>query len=243
MYNKNTYPERIIPNQTFGGPLAAHLKRYEFVNKLCKDKIVLDAACGVGYGSFYLSETAKEVTGVDISTEAITYAKEHYQKENTRFQAMDVGNLDFPERYFDIICSFETLEHLDNPLEFLAEVKRILKEGGILIISTPQAKRTVIKPENPYHKVEFSRNDFNDALGKYFSEVEILGQRRRQSAVHYWIQKADIFHLRGLLSDSLRRKICHGAATRSWDEAGVEDFIISKEAIGRATELIGVCRK
>lgn len=237
------YPQRIKPLETSGGPLASHLKRYEFAARFCKGKVILDAACGVGYGSGYLADIAKEVVGLDISVEAVSYAQEHYQKENTRFRLMDVCNLDFPERYFDIVCSFETLEHLDNPLKFLTEVKRVLKEGGILIISTPHARRTVIKPENPYHKVEFSRNDFNDALGKYFSEVEILGQRRRQSAVHYWIQKADIFHLRGLLSGSFRRKICHGVATRSWDEAGVEDFIISKEAIGRAIELIGVCRK
>lgn len=243
MDNKNRHPERIIPSQAFGGPLAVHMKRYEFANKFCKDKIVLDAACGVGYGSFYLSKTAKEVTGVDISAEAIAYAKEHYQKENTRFRVMDVCSLDFPERHFDTVCSFETLEHLDNPLEFLAGVKRVLKEDGILIISTPHAKRTVIKPENPYHNVEFSKNDFNGALRKYFREVEILGQRRRQSLIHYWIQKADIFHLRGVLSGSLRRKICHGIATHSWDEASVEDFIISKKAMGRATELIGVCKK
>ena len=243
MDNKNTYPERIIPSQTFGGPLAAHLKRYEFAARFCRGKVVLDAACGVGYGSGYLADIAKEVIGVDISAEAITYAKEHYQKENTRFQAMDVCSFDFPERYFDLVCSFETLEHLDHPLNFLAEVKRVLKEDGILIISTPQAKRIVIKPENPYHKVEFSKNDFNDALGKYFTKVEIFGQRRRQSSAHHWIQKIDIFHLRGLLSNPLRRKICHSVATRSWDEAGLEDFIISNEAVRRATELIGVCRK
>lgn len=243
MDNKNTYPERIIPSETFGGPLAVHLKRYEFAARFCRGKVVLDAACGVGYGSSFLSNTAKEVIGVDISAEAITYAKDHYQKENTRFQMMDAGNLDFPERYFDLVCSFETLEHLDNPLNFLAEVKRVLKEGGIVIISTPQAKKTVSKPGNPYHKVEFSKNDFNNALRKYFTKVEIFGQRRRQSVVHYWIQKTDIFHLRRLLSDSLRRRICHSAATRSWDEAGLEYFIISNKALRRATELIGVCRK
>jgi len=80
-------------------------------------------------------------------------------------------------------------------------------------------------------------------LGKYFSRVEIFGQRRRQSPVHYWIQKIDIFHLRGLLSGALRRGICHSVSTRSWDEVGVEDFIISKEDLNRSTELIGVCGK
>ena len=237
------YPQRIIPQETSGGPLASHIKRYEFAAGFCEGKVVLDAACGVGYGSARLSAVAREVTGVDISAEAVIYAQGHYQKENIHFHAMDVCNLSFPDGYFDIVCSFETLEHLDAPLEFLAQVKRVLKENGILIISTPNAKRTVIKPDNPYHNMEFSMKDFNDTLGKYFSRVEIFGQRRRQSPVHYWIQKIDIFHLRGLLSGALRRGICHSVSTRSWDEVGVEDFIISKEDLNRSTELIGVCGK
>ena len=237
------YPQRIKPLETSGGPLASHLKRYEFAARFCGGKVVLDAACGVGYGSARLASIAREITGVDISAEAVIYAQGHYQKENIHFQAMDVCNLSFPDGYFDIVCSFETLEHLDAPLEFLAQVKRVLKEDGMLIISTPNVKRTVINPANPYHKVEFSREDFNDALRKYFSRVEIFGQRRRQSLAHYWIQKIDVFHLRGLLSRALRRRVCHSVATRSWDEAGLEDFIISKEALSCSTELIGVCRK
>ena len=237
------YPQRIIPLETFGGPLASHIKRYEFAARFCKDKVVLDAACGVGYGSAFLASIVQEVVGVDISPEAITYAKEHYRKENTRFEVMDVRSLNFPDRYFDVVCSFETLEHSDEPLKFLAQIKRVLKEDGMLIISTPNAKRTVINPDNPYHKVEFSRKDFNNILRKHFSRVEIFGQRRRQSLVHYWIQKIDVFHLRGLLSGALRRKICHDLATNSWDEAGIDDFIISKEKMRRATELIGICHK
>ena len=236
------YPQRIIPLETTGGPLTSHIKRYEFAARFCREKVVLDAACGVGYGSSFLASVVREVTGVDVSPEAIAYAKEHYQKENTRFEIMDVCSLNFPDRYFDLVCSFETLEHLNEPLKFLAQIKRVLKEGGVLIISTPNVKRTVINPDNPYHKVEFSRKDFNNILRKHFSRVEIFGQRRRQSPAHYWIQKMDVFHLRGLLSGALRRKVCHGLATNSWDEAGLDDFIISKAMINRAAELIGVCR-
>lgn len=237
------YPQRIRPLETSGGPLASHMKRYQFAAGFCGDKVVLDAACGVGYGSRFLADIAREVAGVDISAEAVSYAQEHYQKENIHFRLMDVCNLEFPSGYFDIACSFETLEHLSQPLKFLAQIRRVLKEDGILIVSTPQVRRTVLKPKNPYHRVEFSRGDFSAALGRYFSRVEILGQRRRQSAAHYWIQKADVFHLRGLLPGLLRRKICHSVATRSWDEAGTEDFIISDKSMAWASELIAVCRK
>jgi glycosyltransferase involved in cell wall biosynthesis/ubiquinone/menaquinone biosynthesis C-methylase UbiE len=242
-YNANIYPERIIlEEETFSGPLAAHLKRYDFAKHFCANKVVLDAACGTGYGSHYLAEFAKEVIGIDISKEAITYAKEHYQRENIQFKAMDVHNLEFPDKYFDAVCSFETLEHLEEPVKFVSEVKRVLKDDGIFIISTPYTKRTTYNPKNPYHKVEFSRKEFEGFLKKYFMNVEIFGQRRLQSIFHYYLQKIDIFHLRAMLSPFVRRKICHAVATQSWDEADLRDFTISKERLKRTTELIGVCK-
>ncbi len=237
----NFYPERIIPNETSGGALATHLKRYEFARQFCKDKVVLDAACGVGYGSNYLADVAGEIIGLDISREAIAYAKEHYQRQNIHFEIADIHKLNFHDGYFDAVCSFETVEHLDNLQIFLAEVRRVLKKGGVFIVSTPQAKKTVSTPKNPYHKTEFSKNDFRDLLNKYFADVQIFGQRRRQSTLHYCLQKIDVFHLRAKLSGLLRKKICHALATHSWDEANLEDFTITKDKIRQVLALIGVC--
>ncbi len=239
---RNLYPERIVPNETSGGALATHLKRYEFVKQFCKDKLVLDAACGAGYGSNYLADSAKVVVGLDISREAIAYAKKYYQRKNTHFETADIHNLNFPGGYFDTVCSFETLEHLDEPLKFIFEIKRVLKENGVFIISTPYAKKTSYTPKNPFHKAEFSPGDLEYLLGKYFKKVEIYGQRRTQSLAHYCLQRIDIFHLRAKLPGLLRKKICHALGSRSWDEAGLEDFTITKDKIKHALALIGVCK-
>jgi len=235
------YSERIIPEETSGGPLASHLKRYDFARQFCMNKTVLDAACGVGYGSYFLSKEAKEISGVDICEEAITYAKLHYQRDNMVFKVMDIHSLDFPDGYFDMACSFETLEHLEKPEDFLAEIRRVLKDEGRLIISTLQARRDKKNPENPYHRAEYSLESFEKLLRKYFARVEFFGQRRKQTFLHYCLQKLDVFHLRALLTARMRRYICHAAATRSWDEAGLEDFVITQERIKQAAELIGVC--
>jgi O-antigen biosynthesis protein len=238
----NNYPERIIPEETIGGPLNSHLKRYDFARQFCQNKVVLDAACGVGYGAHYLSDIAREVRAVDISREAVTYAKKHYAVENLQFEVRDIHNLNFADKYFDVVCAFEVIEHLDKPDKFLSEVKRVLNEGGIFIISTPNAKRTNYTPRNQYHKREFCKADFEGLLKRYFTNVEIFGQIRRQSTLHYCLQKIDIFRFRAMLPGFLRRKICHSVATSPWDEAGLDDFGISKEGLNRAMELIGVCR-
>lgn len=239
----NVYPERIIPEETFGGPLASHLKRYDFAKPFCTNKIVLDAGCGVGYGSCYLAEVAKEVIGVDNSEEAIAYAKEHYQRENIQFRVIDVHKLTFPDRYFEVVCSFETIEHLDNPGGFVLEIKRLLKDDGVFIISTPYVKKTNYNPKDPYHKIEFSSEDFQDLLSKHFMQVEIFGQKRLQSIFHFILQKIDILHLRAILPTFLRQEICHAVGTRSWDEANLEDFLISKERIRQSTQLLGICSR
>jgi glycosyltransferase involved in cell wall biosynthesis/ubiquinone/menaquinone biosynthesis C-methylase UbiE len=236
------YPERIIPEETPSGPLSSHLKRYDFARQFCKDKSVLDAACGVGYGSGYLAEVAREIISVDIAQEAIIYAQKHYQKENIQFRVGDVTSLEFPDKYFDVVCAFETLEHLDKPEEFIAEVRRVLKQEGEFILSVPHVKNTRYTPQNPYHRIEYSQNDLEAILKKYFRTVEIFGQRRKQSLLHYYLQRIDIFHLRALLPNFARRKICHALVTHSWDEVNFGDLVITKKGIRRSTELIGICR-
>jgi glycosyltransferase involved in cell wall biosynthesis/ubiquinone/menaquinone biosynthesis C-methylase UbiE len=238
----SVYPERIIPAETPSGPLSSHLKRYDFARQFCQAKVILDAACGVGYGSNYLAQVAQEVIGVDISQEAITYAQEHYQRENIQFKVSDVTNLEFPDEYFDLVCTFETLEHLAKPEKFIDCVRRLLKPEGEFIFSVPHVKNTRYAPSNPYHYIEFSQKDLETILKKYFKSVEIFGQRRKQSNLHYYLQIIDIFHLRARLPNFARRKICHALVTHSWDEVNLEDIFITKEKISHSSELIGICR-
>lgn len=236
------YSERIIPQESSGGSLSVHLKRYEFAGDFCEGKIVLDAACGVGYGASYLSKVAKKVIGVDICGEAIDYAKRRFREANTHFEIMDIHNLRFPDKYFDIVLAFEALEHFSDIEKFISEAKRVLKEEGIFILSTPNFKKTNISPKNPYHRREFCKKDFESILKRHFVNVKILGQRRLQSIFHHYLQKIDVLHLRAFLPVFARRNICRVLSTSSWDDTDLKDFVISKEGIKSALDLIGVCR-
>ncbi len=234
------YPERIVPEETGPGILAIHLKRYEFARPLCAGADVLDAACGVGYGSAYLAEVAERVVGVDLSMEAIAHARAHYARSNVEFRQGDLLDLDLPDLAFDVVCSFETIEHLPDQDRYLAHVTRVLRPKGVLFVSTPQAAETTLRPANPHHHVEFSRPDFEALLGRFFDSVELYGQRRLQTARHRLVQRLDVFGLRKRLPFLRRASVVLGTAPM--EEVGADGLAIDREDLERANELVAVCR-
>ena len=167
--------ERVVPNDNKTRFLfQEHSLRYLFASQFVKSKTVLDAACGTGYGaSMMLDAGAKKVVGIDNSAEAIEYCKKNYKKDNLEFKTEECEkiNLDVP---FDIVVSFETIEHLKKQSHFVSEVKRILKDDGVFIVSTPN--KETYPAGNPYHFREFTESEFKSFLGKYFSNVTIFYQ-------------------------------------------------------------------
>lgn len=233
-------PERIVPDETEAGIVALHLKRYEFARPYAEGKDVLDAGCGVGYGTAYLAERARRAVGVDLSGEAIDYARRRYGAHNVRYEIGDLLELPFADGSFDVVCSFETIEHLDEPERFVAEARRVLRSNGVLIASTPQVLRTDERPDNPFHEREYAAGDFEQLFRRSFGRVELLGQRRRQTARHRALQRVDVLGLRRHLP-FLRvfgRLVTGTPAMASVSSEGVE----IGPGLDGATELIAVCR-
>ena len=157
-----------------------HWHRYAFALALAKDKRVLDAACGEGYGSNLLADVASQVCGVDISLQAIEHARTRYaRKANLEFQVADAAALTFPDRSFDVVVSFETLEHLAAQQELISGFARVLAPGGILLISSPD-KRTysdIAGFRNEFHVRELYREELLDLLRPHFGELRLYGQK------------------------------------------------------------------
>jgi SAM-dependent methyltransferase len=235
------YPERIIPDETAHGVVALHLKRYEFARRFCDAKDVLDAACGVGYGTAALSTTARSVVGADVDASSIEYAREHYAAGNVEFVVADLLDPPFDDRRFDVVASFETIEHLRDPSRFLEHVARMLRDDGVLVVSTPRAEVTTESPENPFHEIEFSRDDFESLLRRRFGEVELWGQRRRQTARHRWMQRLDVLGLRKRLG--FLRPASKLLGTPTTADLSLDDVLIERESLETATELVAVCRE
>ncbi|MBC8179574.1 methyltransferase domain-containing protein, partial [candidate division KSB1 bacterium] len=180
--------ERFIPTVTMEEEIAVeHLQRYLSVLELVQGKIVLDAACGEGYGTSLMSESAKKCYGVDISEDVIRHAKNKYSSFGLEYLASSVNNLPFKDGAFDIIISFETIEHLDDISQksFMGEIKRTLKNEGALVISTPDK---IVYSEgnrapNKFHLKEFYRDEFYSFLKKHFMFVDFFYQKRQAASV------------------------------------------------------------
>jgi SAM-dependent methyltransferase len=236
-----SHPERIVPDDTEPGIVAIHLKRYEFARPLCGERDVLDAACGVGYGTAYLAEEARHVVGVDVDTGAIAYARRRYVRSNVEFVQQDLGKLDLPDDSFDVVVSFETIEHLAQPEAFLAHAARVLRADGVFVVSTPRVDETTTSPDNPFHSLELSRGDFEAMLGRHFGAVELYGQHRIQTRRHRILQRADLLNLRKRLP-FVRRASRVVAGTPAMDEVTADEIEISRDALDSASELVAVCR-
>jgi len=171
--------ERIIVGEVPLDVYLEHIGRYVFAADFVKERTILDVACGTGYGSFYLAQHgAKQVIGMDISEKCINYAMMRYRADNLQFYLGDANQIPFHACSFDVIISFETLEHLSNPEKFLAECNRVLNKNSLIIISTPNKwvheKRKI---KVPYHKREFSKEEFTSLIEKQFYVLNFFGQR------------------------------------------------------------------
>lgn len=159
--------------------LYEHYARYAMALPFAKGRQVLDCACGEGYGSAMLAEVAQSVLGVDLSQEAVSHARRRYTFENLRFEQGDATALTLDAAQFELIVSFETLEHLRAQEQMLQGFKRTLKPGGSLLISSPDklnySDRTGY--QNPFHVRELYREEFEALLRRHFQHVRLFGQR------------------------------------------------------------------
>jgi SAM-dependent methyltransferase len=181
-----------------------HWHRYAFARPLVAGRRVLDAACGEGYGSALLAGTAEEVVGVDVDPASIAHAISRYGAgKGLRFECADATQLPFEDGSFDVVVSFETLEHLAQQEQLVSGFARVLKDDGILVISSPD-KRTysdLAGFRNEYHVKELYEDELLALLRPHFPAIRLYGQKLLfQSAL--W----------NLESDGQRWEACTSAA-------------------------------
>jgi len=179
-------------------------KRYIYALNHVRGKKVLDCACGVGWGSYLMANGGAElVLGLDISENAIDTAKEYYSGERVSYQIGTPDHISGDQK-FDVITSFETIEHAENPLDFLIDLRKLAHKDTKCFLSTPNSYCTGLfngKPCNPYHAKEFSKAElldfFNSSgwtvdsyLGQHPIEEESTELKLyREFNLNYWLER------------------------------------------------------
>jgi 2-polyprenyl-3-methyl-5-hydroxy-6-metoxy-1,4-benzoquinol methylase len=152
----------------------AHCYRYHVAAEFVRPgDIVLDIACGYGYGSHLLfaRSRAARVIGADVDGDSIEYARAHYARDGVvEFREGDAQALDWlPDNSVDFVASFETIEHLADPESFLREVRRVLRPAGRAMFSAPDrwVDETGRDP-NPHHQQIYTWDRLLEECRRYF---------------------------------------------------------------------------
>jgi 2-polyprenyl-3-methyl-5-hydroxy-6-metoxy-1,4-benzoquinol methylase len=235
------FVERLVPgNWAWQVDISAHASRYSFASQFVFGKRVLDAGCGVGYGSRMLASAgASEVIGVDISDEALATARNQFSHSKAKFILDDCEVLGNVTGQFDVIACLENLEHLKNPSAFLRRTTELLVPDGVLICSTPN-RRGETDSQNPYHIYEYTEEEFRALLGDYFCDVVIKGQDVNAAIRAIEALWSNPFVRIGRWIQRIRGHRLEQPFT-SWLPLTEEDFVISDFTIENARVLISVC--
>jgi 2-polyprenyl-3-methyl-5-hydroxy-6-metoxy-1,4-benzoquinol methylase len=183
--------ERLILGKTKALVENEHLARYRYAMQMVRGKRVADIACGTGYGTQMLAKAgAQSVHGMDLSVEAVEFCRENYNAPNVTYSVANAQKLAaIGDSEFDLVVSFETIEHLPEVEAYVEEMARILRPGGRFLVSTPDRRiasvmyRILGRPTNKHHVREYTEVELLNLLSTRF-QIEAL---HGQAFVPWWL--------------------------------------------------------
>ena len=229
----------LVPHEHDPQFVAQHMSAYVFAQALASGKRVLEVGFGSGYGTAYLAEVAQEVIGIDMALGNIPRATAAYPKTNLRFLHMDATRLAFPEASFDLVCSFQVIEHIPEPQlsQYCAEIRRVLRPAGLACLSTLNLAHNM-KPGKRYdkliyHEKEFTAPELEALLTQVFPHVEILGLHL--TAKHRVFRRLKRWGLDRYGPPPLN------PIARFYQCASAKDFVVTRNVSTAALDLIALC--
>jgi len=234
-----------------------HLARYEFAARQASlGARVLDDGCGTGYGTALLAERLRGTTvGVDVSEDAIGFARGSFASPDVRFEVADAARLPFEDAVFELVVSVEVVEHLERQEAYLDEARRVLVPGGTLVLTTPNGTwmREAGHPENPFHTHEFSHDELGDALRARFGDVVVYGESVADADAEGYQARVDGIRSRlpgplkalttRLRPDGLVVRLARAVLVGGPPPLRVEDVIFSEDGAKGAAYFLAVGRR
>jgi 2-polyprenyl-3-methyl-5-hydroxy-6-metoxy-1,4-benzoquinol methylase len=190
--------ERTNENSVSDNPIyQRHVFAYQNALPYIKGNVI-EIGCGEGYGSKILRPNAQRYLALDKFK-----ALNQSNFTDIEFKQMNIPPLTGIENdSFDVAVSFQVIEHIENDDWFVKEIARVIKPGGKFIVTTPNIKMSLTR--NPYHVREYTPEQLNTLLKKYFSVVNVQGIFGDSLAMEYFqrnkesvqkITRFDIFNL------------------------------------------------
>jgi ubiquinone/menaquinone biosynthesis C-methylase UbiE len=264
--------ERIIPEHFLQSKEAyllylKHLFAYEFAKEyISTENSVIEVGCGEGYGTSYLSYNVQHIVGLDINEEMIQHASMKYSSEKCSFKVYDGLNIPYDDNTFDMVVSFQVIEHIRDEINYLTEIRRILKRDGTCVLTTPNGTYRIKPGKNPwnrFHIREYYPDELEAILKTVFSEVHICGIRGNEEIEHIekarikqvqWFAALDPLNLRKLIPASyetwivtwlkniLQRKHKTQGHKVFLDKYSIHDYYITKHNVKESLDLLTICR-
>ncbi len=155
-----------------------HLRAYDEAVRHATGRDVLDVGCNTGYGTLRFAPVARRVVGVDVSPRAIEAARLRAPDGRPEFILTSGFALPFADASFDLVTSFQVLEHVPDATAFLGELARVTRPGGMVILATPNAATRLypgMAPWNRFHVHEYLADELEGLLRGVFATVTVLG--------------------------------------------------------------------
>ena len=181
-----------------------HLRAYDEAVAHAAGRDVLDVGCNTGYGTIRFLPVARRVVGVDVSPGAIEAARDRALDGRPEFVLTSGLGLPFPDASFDLVSSFQVLEHVPDALAYLRELARVTRSGGEVILATPNAAIRLdpgMTPWNRFHVREYRAAELAQLLSEVFPEVRVRGLFGTPTLYETEIRRADAARRR------IRRKL------------------------------------
>ncbi len=237
---------------------ARHLAAYRFAAAKAAGLRVVDAGCGEGWGTVSLAENATSVLGLDYSADAVAFCRQRWGSSHVEFRQADLTREPSEGESGDLVCNFQVIEHIQDPLPFLEGLRARIAPGGCLVLTTPNRLRSV--SENPYHVREYTAPELAELLGGVFGSVEILGMHGNDKVEAFESARAasvarilrlDPLGIRNMLPRGLvlwafakLSAVVRRSARQSTSQEKLtpSDFHVDAAEVDRALDLVAICR-
>lgn len=234
---------------------------YEYARPYIHGKKVLDVGCGLAYGTAALAKYASQITGLDYDAAIVHANRETYKSlKNIDFFEDTIPPLNFPDETFEVITSFQFIEHIKQRKFFLQECFRVLKKRGVLLLSTPNNKMSLAR--NPFHIHEYTFDEMRKEAGEVFRTFDLLGLNGNEKVNKYyqengkWVRKIlkwDVLGLHkiiptelltipyNLITNMMRKKLMEQVSETS--DISTKDFFLEKNNLDKMWDIYLIARK